>query len=330
MTWKKHPANPILSTGIHGETRIWDWRDPFVFKEGGRVFLVTGGNLDHQERGKAIVLLYEAKDDELTQWEYRGILFQHPNEDIKNIECPNFFRLGDKWILVLSPHGKVEYTIGDFDIQTCKFRPERYGLMDHGRAYYAPNCLLDNSDRRILWGWVRGFPEGKGWNGCLTLPRILSIDRQGELKQEPAPELERLRGERRSVSSLVVDDGSRTLEDIRGDCLEIRARFENGNARSFGLTVSCASRGRGGIPIAFGDGQLRAGDALGPVRLAGDGNKLELRVFLDKSVLEVYANGRECFTSVIPYEEGHFAVSVFAEGGKATLAELDAWSLEPI
>ena len=35
LTWEKHPANPILTTKLH-KRKVYEWRDPFLFKEGGR------------------------------------------------------------------------------------------------------------------------------------------------------------------------------------------------------------------------------------------------------------------------------------------------------
>ncbi len=44
-----------------------------------------------------------------------------------------------------------------------------------------------------MWGWIRDFPGGKGWNGCLTVPRVLSLAENNDLMQSAAPELQQLR-----------------------------------------------------------------------------------------------------------------------------------------
>ncbi|HWF18903.1 MAG TPA: glycoside hydrolase family 32 protein, partial [Verrucomicrobiae bacterium] len=43
ITWRKSPANPLLSETLHGGKKIYEWRDPFIFQDHGRNFLVTGG-----------------------------------------------------------------------------------------------------------------------------------------------------------------------------------------------------------------------------------------------------------------------------------------------
>src|SRR5262249_32779114 len=133
-----------------------------------------------------------AENDDLTEWKYLGVLFQHPDKDVKNIECPNFFKLGDRWVLIVSQGQPVQYFVGSLDGATMKFAAQTRGVMDYGN-YYAPNCLADASGRRILWGWVNGFKGGLGWNGCLTLPRVLSLASDGTLRQRPAPEVAKLR-----------------------------------------------------------------------------------------------------------------------------------------
>ena len=54
-------------------------------------------------------------------------------------------------------------------------------------------------------------------------------------------------------------------------------------------------------------------------------------MFLDRSVLEVYANGRQCLTvRVYPEREDSNGVSIFARGSEAKLVSLDAWQMRSI
>src|SRR5262245_16219787 len=163
MKWEKAPSNPALSESLHRNTKISDWRDPFLFKYRGNDYMVLGGNLNKGKGGEAIVALYRARDSSLEKWEYLGILFKHPDPNVNNIECPNFFELDGKWVLIISPHRRVEYFTGTFDGR--KFTHKTRGLLDHSDNFYAPNCTTDNKGRRILWGWIRGFKGGQGWNG---------------------------------------------------------------------------------------------------------------------------------------------------------------------
>src|SRR5439155_10791001 len=91
MKWKKHPANPILTEALHGSVKVHEWRDPFIFTLGDQTCMVLGGNLNASKGGQAVVNVYRAENEELTKWRYEGVLFQHPDADVKNIECPLFF-----------------------------------------------------------------------------------------------------------------------------------------------------------------------------------------------------------------------------------------------
>jgi beta-fructofuranosidase len=115
ITWRRSPSNPVLSEALHEGRKIYDWRDPFIFHHKNRTFMVTGGNLNEAKGGQAVVNIYEAQNRNLTEWKYRGVLFQIPDPEARTAECPNFFKLGDRWVLFVSPYGKVQYFVGDFD-----------------------------------------------------------------------------------------------------------------------------------------------------------------------------------------------------------------------
>ena len=62
--------------------------------------------------------------------------------------------IADEWVLFVSPYGKVQHFVGDFDADTCHFRPRTRGLLDHGPNFYAPNTMLLPDVRRLMRGWV--------------------------------------------------------------------------------------------------------------------------------------------------------------------------------
>lgn len=329
-TFEKHAANPILSEKLHGNVKVYDWRDPFIFRERGQTFLVCGGNLNHAKGGEAVVLLYRAENDELTQWKYLGVLFKHPDASVKNIECPNFFKLDGRWVLIVSPHGLVEYFTGTFDPANGKFTAENRGLMDDSQNYYAPNCLEDPQGRRVLWGWVRGFKGGRGWNGCLTLPRLVTMGSDGLLRQSPAPELEKLRGRVFAGTDTKLNNETNYLQNLSGSALELDVEIEPGDAKRVGCFVRCSADAKQSIPISFDGAQLEVAGTKGTFSLEPGEKTLRLRVFLDHSVMEVYANGRVCFTKVIYPDQSDLGIGLFAAGGSATLKSFKAWPMSSI
>ena len=330
LRWRKSPANPVLSEALHGEKKIYDWRDPFVFQEGGKTYLVTGGNLNQAKGGQAVVNIYQADNAELTQWTYRGVLFQLPGMQARTAECPNFFRLGRQWVLLVSPYGKVQYFVGDFDPAMCRFRPRTRGLLDYGPNFYAPNTMQLSDGRRLVWGWVTGFPGGHGWNGCLSLPRQLSLSKDGQLQQQPAPQLTRLRGKPLKWRNLSVSEQGNVLDLPKTNTLEILARIELQTAKNVSLELASASKNAEPLTLRFDASELSVMDAKAPLDLPKSNSKLNLRIFIDRSVLEVFANETACLTKRINPPASDAALRLRAEQGQAKAESVEVWPMKTI
>ena len=67
-----------------------------------------------------------------------------------------------------------------------------------------------------------------------------------------------------------------------------------------------------------------------PVYLS-PGETLKLRVFVDQSIVEVFANDRQCATvRVYPGREESRGVSLRAQGAEAALLSFTAWQMRSI
>lgn len=166
----KYEGNPVIAKNPLGYS---DFRDPKVSLIDGVWYMVVGtGN---EDSGK--VLLFTSED--LLQWSYVGILFEG-KEFAPCIECPDFFKLGDRYVLMFSKIGEPErsawFLVGDFTdgklVDYTISRPE------WGIDFYAPQTFRDG-DRQILIGWMyhwgKEAPEGCPRAGALTIPRELSL-----------------------------------------------------------------------------------------------------------------------------------------------------------
>jgi beta-fructofuranosidase len=326
--WHKSPANPVMTEALHGGTKIYDWRDPFVFRDKKKTFLVTGGNLNRAKGGQAVVNIYEAENAELTKWKYRGVLFQLPEG--ATAECPNFFKLGGQWVLFVSPYGKVQYFVGAFDAETCRFRARTRGLLDCARNFYAPNTMQVPDGRRIVWGWVNGFPGGHGWNGCLSLPRLLSLSRDGQLRQNPAPQLSKLRGKRVEWRNVRLENGAETLTLPKTNALEIMAEIDLKTATSIELGIKSGAKDAQPIVVNFNGSELKVMDASAPLQFTKGEKKLNVRIFIDRSVMEVFANETVCATKVIRPLDSNPALGIRADGGTANAKLVQAWPMKSI
>ncbi|MCP4645657.1 MAG: glycoside hydrolase family 32 protein [bacterium] len=327
IRWERVGDAPLMAAGMNGvPTEVnAGWSDPFVFRSDGRTF-VTFKSCDG--------VVCEAEDRELTNWTYAGRM------DGVDGECPNFFPLGDKWVLLRST-APPTYVIGDFDAKRIAFDMNGpQGVLDYGfgknppddrawtRGLYATNTFVDADGRCVMVGWVCGFKPGRGWNGCMSIPRILSLNTEGNLVQAPAPELETLRGKHTHVGPLELTAQETVLNDISGDTLEVAAVFTHANG-PFGLRLRCNDTGQGGIGVGWADGVLSVAGTEVPVPLTNR-DRLKLRIFLDKSVVEVFINDGPASVTRVDYApDENVNVSVFAEE-QATLMSLDAWEMRPI
>jgi beta-fructofuranosidase len=265
-------------------------------------------------------------------------------------ECPDFFPLGEKHVLVISPIPlrRSIYLVGTYADQ--RFTPERIGEVDAGGHFYAPQTLRDEPGLRIMFGWLwegrsQEAHKAAGWAGVMSLPRVLSLRPDGWIGFEPAPQIASLRGAHCRWEAVPVARSEYVLPDLQGDCLEIDAELMPGDAGNCGVDVLRSLDGLEYTRVTYDRARRRleidrrrssstAEDQHdihgGDLELA-DGEPLSLHIFVDRSVVEVFANGRVCLTSrVYPTRPDSLGVALFAEGGAAEARSVDVWEVGSI
>lgn len=327
ITWEKYSGNPVISEKPEGFGPCF--RDPCAWKEGDTWYMIIGSDVPG-EGGAA--LLYRSSD--LVNWTYLHPLFVGKTEETGHeFECPDFFPLGDKHVLLTSS-GKTHWHLGTY--KDHKFTRESRGVTDSGN-YYAAKTLVDERGWRIIWGWVQeARPETEqreaGWSGVLSLPRRLTLHSDGGLGIEPVPELQALRGHhRRFLNVSLVDEGDESvllLPDVQGDALELIVKFASNQAKAFGVYARCSPDLKERAEIVYDAEKKRLGNA--PLELKED-EDLTLRVFIDRSVIESFANGRACHTQrTYPRGKDCLGVGLFARGGEAKIKSVDVWEMKTI
>jgi beta-fructofuranosidase len=154
------------------------------------------------------------------------------------------------------------------------------------------------------------------------------LNADGELLQTPAPELAKLRGITFERADLRLTNSTNAFGPAGGDAIELHLEIEHGPASTVRLLVRRSTDGAESLPISYDGAQMDVAGVKAPFRLA-DSESLKLRVFVDKSVLEVYANDRACFSRVIPANPDNVDVALEVNGS-ATLKLLQAWRLKSI
>jgi beta-fructofuranosidase len=341
-TWQKHPHNPVIASPPPG-LDVLGFRDHSVWKEDGTWYQLIGSGL-RDVGGTAF--LYRSPD--LRQWEYvQPVLIGDRAQTGEIWECPDFFRVGDEHVLVVSPIPlrKSIYFIGSF--AEHRFTPRSEAVLDAGGYLYAPQSFTDAQGRRIMFGWLwegrdEAAQRGAGWAGVMSLPRVFVARADGQLGMLPAPELRSLRGEHMSMRDVALDSVRRV--DAAGAALEIAAEFTPGSAGRAGIAVRCSPDRAEQTVIVYD----RATDWLSIDRQRSSldpavqreehrtrlglpaGEPLRLQVFVDHSVVEVFATGHTCLaTRVYPTRPDSLDVELFADG-PAHVSALDVWQLAAI
>src|SRR5215470_1650535 len=330
-TWEKLEEPIILRPPER--LRITGFRDPVVWKEGKEWLLTLGSGI----KGKGgAVLLYESHD--LRHWTYRHPLIEgrgngqpatNPVDNGEMWECPDFFALGDRHVLLYAAMGKVWWKTGLY--RDRRFTPEKQGVVDWG-AYYAAKTMVDEHGNRILWGWIpERRPEREyraaGWAGVMALPRVLSLGPDKSLRMTVAPAAEVLRT---SHASLKPGKHNRSkavaamrITDLAG---EILARFAAKRAFRLGLR---SEKGEPFAEISYDPQQkgaeLRVNSTSAP--LAADG-AVTVRTWIDGSVMEVLVSDAVAITARVYSAPGTpLTIDVRDVDG---LESLDIWGMKAI
>jgi len=325
MKWTK-ASGPVIS-GPPAGLSVTGFRDPSVWKEADHYFLTVGSGIT---KVGGCVLLYRSKD--LRDWEFlhplvegawSGNYTENPVGDGEMWECPDFFSLGERHLLIYSTMGKVIWQSGTLDRSSLRFSPEKTGLLDLD-AFYAPKTQLDAAGRRILWGWI---PERRskaemneaGWSGLMSLPRELRLDRDGVLQMEFLPDAVKLR--RAEIVGKQTQTGRLlNIQNATGEFLCTGIRLNN-------LKVSIASGTVMLLEVEY-IADKHAWLAQGEYLRLQESDTPEVHGFVDGSVIEVLLSRRIGCTKRFYYSGDEApAVTIRADGSLHSFA---AWTINPI
>lgn len=342
ITWKKSSDNPLDISKPEGFAECW--RDPCLWQEDDSWYMALGGEKPNEQGG--VVFLYRSQD--LKTWEYLGLLYESSAEKVKALstkvqgsrfcECPDFFPLEGKHV-ILSTHAPHTYwQLGDY--KNHRLEPQGFGIVDGG-GFCSAKTRVDDKGRRIAigflwshWGWFSTpTPEqvADGFAGVLSLPRQLHVLSDNTLGIEPVEELNQLRGKHTRLESIsfTPDETHRfMLESIRGDSLELIIEFEPSNAEVFGISIRCTSDFEETIDITYNAQTKKLVDT--PLELkANEG--LKLRIYIDRSIIETFANGRVCQTiTTYPKRTDALLVAMYVQKGEVKVKSIDAWEMKDI
>ena len=341
VDYEKYENNPVIDHTIvpEGGSSI-DFRDPKIWRENGMYRAAIG---NRSEDGSGAILLYKSVD--AFHWEFEGVLAASHNQYGRMWECPDFFPLDGKDVLLVSPQEMTAIgfefhpgngtvcLIGRQNAETKELVRENVHAIDYGVDFYAPQTLKTEDGRRVMIAWMQNWetsackPGDMRFFGQMTLPRELSL-REGRLCQNPVRELENYRESKITYQNVMVRSDI-SLAGISGRHLDISLTVRPGNMSEMYkyFRIYLAKDGERYTYIRYkpATGTIRVDrthsgfpyDIVNvrefPVRLKDD--TLKMRIILDRCSVELFVNDGEQAASFVIYTPAEAeAISFSAEG----------------
>ena len=346
--FKKH------GTILVPESGIMHFRDPKVWLQDDTWWMVVGQR-DTNDVGQ--ILLYHSKD--LKSWTFDHVVVSDIDPDVYMLECPDFFKLGDKWILMFSPQGmkakgyqyrnrfQSGYIVGDWQPGKKFSIIKPFQEMDFGHDFYAPQSFLAADGRRIVFAWMdmweSSMPSKQDkWMGSFTLPRELILDNNNNVRNRPIKELIALREQPKSLNEIILNNELKNT-NIKSISCELNVEFDlsQSTAERFGLQLSATKNGEQAtlLYVDLQSKRIVLDRSLSGLELKGyrsvplpKTKKLSLHVYVDASSVEVFVNDDlySLSSRIYPKLPAERQINLFAENGSAKITQLDSWQLKSI
>lgn len=303
INFTKYENNPIIASAPEDNTH--HFRDPKVWEKDGKYYMILGSQ-GKDGVGRAIIY----RSDDLKDWQYLGEIAKANGLTIEGFmwECPDFFELADKDILLLSPQGieaqgqkylnlfQTGYFVGNFDYSTNTFKHGGFTELDHGHDFYATQTTLAPDGRRLVFGWMdmweSKFPEkADGWAGALTLLRELEL-KDDQLYMRPVKEAVQLRTAEISAWNKQVTEKTLLCENEHQAEIDLTLTTD----QAFELAFTDQDKQ---VKLTFDQATHTFTLLNGDARYASikPNSELKLQIFIDTSSLEIFINdGEAVFT----------------------------------
>ncbi len=328
INYQKYKQNPVLTAdAIPEPCYAKDFRDPKIWHEPEENCFFSVAGIRVQDQSGAVAL-FSSKDG--FHWNFVNILDRSRNQYGRMWECPDFFELDEKAVLIVSPqemqaqgltfHGgnDVICLIGNYDHAEHQFSRETVTAVDYGLDFYAPQTLKTPDGRRVMIGWMQSWEnshlsrDNAKWQGMCTIPRELFLNK-GQLIQNPIKELENYRRNPVICKELPFAPHTR-LTEVSGRVLDLtidvrpehEASMESftiyfAQDESYKTSISY-NVSRGTVCLDRTDSGFRhniVNRREAPVR--NQGGKIRFRILLDRFSAEVFINDGEQVMSACIY-----------------------------
>ena len=343
LDYHKYGQNPIIDeTALPAGLSRNDFRDPKVWREADGSLRCVVGSCGEEHLGR--ILLFSSSDG--FDWKFESVLAENDGRLGRMWECPDFFLLDGKHVLLVSPQDMLpegfEYhngngtvcMIGHCHEESKRFLPETDQAIDYGIDFYAPQTTITPDGRRVMIGWMQNWDtcnlsrdEKRQWFGQMTLPRELSIQ-NGRLYQRPIRELEQHRSGKVEYKNVELQ-GDLVLNGIRGRTVDMELTIRPGDEdrlyQKFAVRFAQNEQYRTALSFRPHESVLKIDRKFSGSRRAyihqrrclvpSKAGTLKLRIILDRFSAEVFVNdGEQVMTATITTDASAGGISFFADG----------------
>jgi len=390
LNWKKlsnEAVIPIKSKS--GFPLPYSVFDPSIWKHEDVYYSLSAGRTPKGPGGRQLPEGHLFRSKNLIDWDY---LHSFVENDIFTLvgddyACPYFWPIGDRYIMPFFSHmSGGQYLLGDYDTENNKFLVTHGGKFNFGAAtpsgIHAPSSTPDGEGNVIvIFNMNPGKPTGE-WNQIMTLPRKLSLSGESEILQQPAGDIESIRGKKTTVSPMVLNANQQTkMKGVSGNAMELNIEIDPKNANVIELNVleskdgqeftrilffkdrgmasgrnyrpgevfvplqerAATQQSTGSIPIRGRESLIvleTTNSSIDPEVLLRapeiasfyfeEEEKLYLRVFIDKSVVEVFVNGKQALAARVYPQANSTGISLKSQGSSSELLKFEAWQMNSI
>ncbi len=359
LNWEKVTGKAVIPYAKSGEPELpYNIFDPCIWKEGEYYYALTAGG----GRGKRVRAEFLHRSKNLANWEYLHEFLENDYFGLIGDDgaCPYFWPIGDKHILLHFSHmSGGKYMLGDYDTKRQKFVVTDAGDFNHGPVgpggVHAPSACPDGKGGVISIFNINPAKSTPGYNQLMSLPMRLSLQGGGSVKHlriEPAGDIAALRGEHQRIENIKLPANQEiVLDEISGNTVEMLVEIEHMNAMMIELNVLRSpgaeeftriifqhNRGYRSLSTLTIDNTRSSTFFNASSRVPetaqfymNSKENLQLRIFIDRSVVEVFINNRQyAALRVYPRREDSLGVSLRSQGGDALLSAVNAWQMRSI
>lgn len=342
IDYEKYEKNPVLDDDDlpEGCSRV-DFRDPKMWRKKDGTYCCIVGNRPADGSGQ--ILLFTSPDG--FDWKFKKVFASNNNRFGKMWECPDFFELDGKGVLLTSPQFMLpqgfEYhngngtlcLIGDYEEATDTFTEQFNQSIDYGIDFYAPQTVLTPDGRRVMIGWMQNWDtcnfrsKNEAWFGQMSLPRELFI-KNNRLYQKPLRELEDMRCNKVEYHDVPVS-GTIRLDGIKGRKIDMELTLRPGDKndiyQKFAVRFAQNEQYQTSFSFRPRESVLKVDRKFSGSRRAiihqrrslvnSKDGELKMRIILDRFSVEAFINdGEQVMSAIIYTDQAADGISFFADG----------------